>query len=115
MATENPWAWEWFCDVTEAWIRPKTSQHPTRDAAQGDMYLFKDRSPHRKTRLVEVKPTHEAVQIPMRPKVENLHPDVVSLVTRCGVAMRKRDAKKFDALARECEEVLGRELPVVLS
>ena len=104
------WVWEWYSEVTEQWVRPSHLAPTTRRKAEDDMNFNLDRHHGRKARLVEIKPTHESVSIPMRPKIENLHPEIVSLVRRCGSAMKGRDAKKFDTLARECGVLIGEDI-----
>lgn len=107
MTNQTTWAWEWYQDIDESWIRPQGS-FKTRGLAEEDMYSWLDRNSHRKARVVEIAATvTEAVLIPMRPKMDLVHPQIKDWMARARDAMRGRKAIKFDALARECDEMLG--------
>lgn len=107
MAKKPNWAWEWYQDIDERWIRSKDS-FATRRLAEDDMYSWLDRNSHRKARVVEIKTdSTESVLVPLRPRMDLVHPQIKEWMSRARDAMRGRKAIKFDALARECDEIIG--------
>lgn len=105
------WAWEWQSEDSNSFWYRHTARFKNQRLAEDDMNSWLDRNGHRTARVVNVDEADKippaAVLLPMRPRVELLHPGVLDWMRRAREAMCGRNAIKFDSLVRECDDLIG--------